>query len=201
MAPFTAPQHRYLIDGEGMIWCGMPDNPEPDTELSSLPIWVYHPYCKHYRQFPYPKLVKQLKLVEQGMAKRGPVSFQCFVCGQVHACDYDSDQQQFQPAAGAQGAVAVKQEVQSDDEMQQQQQQQGLAVAVKQEEAAVLEAGVAAAEGTEEEADNGSEDEWESGSEEEPVQGGPVCKIAIVDDTGCSVSCCDRGLGALLLYV
>ena len=94
VASYARPEFSCSIDNSGMIWTGMPDEPEPETYLSSLPVWHEHPDEACYRAFPFSKLEEQLELVDmchfsRHNAKRDnvppqAVTYVCFVCGRQH---------------------------------------------------------------------------------------------------------------------
>ncbi len=69
----------YLIDGQGVVWEGMPDDPEPCCHLKDLPVYKEHPEKQHYHRFPLSVLRQQLGLLHQ------PKKYTCFVCGEEHA--------------------------------------------------------------------------------------------------------------------
>lgn len=80
MSSYTNGAYRYEIDGNGIIWTGMPDDPEPYTGLQDLPIFAEHPQLENFRRIPLSKLQEQMYY--KGGFHSG--TYRCFICGQDH---------------------------------------------------------------------------------------------------------------------
>ena len=70
---------QYLVDDNGMIWEGMPDNPDPYTSFDRLPIVRYHPDPELYRELKISHLLQQISVIRE----RKP-DFNCFICNATH---------------------------------------------------------------------------------------------------------------------
>ncbi len=78
VSKFAQPDHSFCIDGNGTIWSGMPDDPEPYTDLSRLPIYKQHPDRNLDTRFPCSFLMEQLHL--SGLRTPGSHQYTCFIC-------------------------------------------------------------------------------------------------------------------------
>ena len=76
VAPFVQRAEWYVIDGNGMIWEGAPDEPEPYCTLKDLPSWEDHPQLESYRRIPLSCLFEQLDFMGKPAGE-----YTCFVCG------------------------------------------------------------------------------------------------------------------------
>ena len=79
MALYTNAAYRYGIDNRGIIWHGLPDEPEPVTSIQDLPIYAEHPQKENFRRFPLTNFLDQLDYPQNVGG-----SYNCFVCGQDH---------------------------------------------------------------------------------------------------------------------
>jgi hypothetical protein len=82
---FKSPKiiHSLYIDDNGIIFTGMPYDPEHKTSIDDLPIFKIHNDLELYRKFPVTKLEEQLYL-SSTLREQVQVEFECFICQQKH---------------------------------------------------------------------------------------------------------------------
>lgn len=74
-------EHRYMVDHNGIIFSGFPDQLDQEMAFIDLPIVHYHPELSHYEKgISIGHLLSQMKI------KRDPkAEFDCFLCPERHS--------------------------------------------------------------------------------------------------------------------
>ena len=78
---YVASVKGYCFDYNA-IYSGKPANPEPESELQTLPIWKYHAKYKYYRKSPVESFLDQLSYAKRTCPrlKKKKHTFDCFIC-------------------------------------------------------------------------------------------------------------------------